>query len=73
MNLANEGLEARKKDEDVAIKKRKAEEDKHWEGALSFVSAFRRMLIFVSLNRQQRISRRQLAVVLQGYEEEEES
>ena len=32
MNLANEGLEARKKDEEVAAKKRKAEDDKHWEG-----------------------------------------
>lgn len=32
MNLANEGLEARKKDEEVATKKRKAEDDKHWEG-----------------------------------------
>ena len=32
MNLANEGLEARKKDEEVAAKKRKAEEDKAWEG-----------------------------------------
>ncbi|KXN88605.1 J domain-containing protein spf31 [Leucoagaricus sp. SymC.cos] len=31
MNLANEGLEARKKDEEVAAKKRKAEEDKAWE------------------------------------------
>lgn len=34
MNLANEGLEARKKDEEVAQKKRKAEEDKTWEGTL---------------------------------------
>lgn len=34
MNLANEGLEARKKEEEVASKKRKAEEDKSWEGAL---------------------------------------
>ena len=32
MNLANEGLEARKKDEEVAAKKRKAEEDASWEG-----------------------------------------
>jgi DnaJ family protein C protein 8 len=32
MNLANEGLEARKKDEEVAQKKRKAEDDKVWEG-----------------------------------------
>ncbi|KAF9267866.1 DnaJ-domain-containing protein [Marasmius fiardii PR-910] len=31
MNLANEGLEARKKDEEIASKKRKAEEDKQWE------------------------------------------
>jgi len=31
MNLANEGLEARKKEEEVATKKRKAEEDKQWE------------------------------------------
>ncbi|KAG6821290.1 hypothetical protein H0H93_000150 [Arthromyces matolae] len=31
MNLANEGLEARKKEEEVVAKKRKAEEDKHWE------------------------------------------
>jgi DnaJ family protein C protein 8 len=34
MNLANEGLEARKKDEEVAHRKRKAEEDKTWEGTL---------------------------------------
>jgi len=32
MNLANEGLEARKKDEEVAQRKRKAEDDKTWEG-----------------------------------------
>ncbi|KAG6853980.1 hypothetical protein C0991_011843 [Blastosporella zonata] len=31
MNLANEGLEARKKDEEVAAKKRKAQDDKQWE------------------------------------------
>jgi len=32
MNLANEGLEARKKEEEVTHKKRKAEDDKLWEG-----------------------------------------
>lgn len=32
MNLANEGLEARRKEEEVVSKKRKAEEDKAWEG-----------------------------------------
>jgi DnaJ family protein C protein 8 len=31
MNLANEGLEARMKDEEIAGKKRKAEDDKVWE------------------------------------------
>jgi hypothetical protein len=45
MNLANEGLEARKKDEEVASKKRKAEEDKHWEGTLLPLSTCRRILI----------------------------
>lgn len=39
MNLANEGLEARKKEEEVATRKRKAEEDKAWEGTCSFRSA----------------------------------
>lgn len=32
MNLANEGLEARKKEDEVNAKKRKAEEDARWEG-----------------------------------------
>ncbi|KAI0264469.1 DnaJ-domain-containing protein [Gloeopeniophorella convolvens] len=31
MNLANEGFEARKKDEEVATRKRKAEDDAKWE------------------------------------------
>jgi len=31
MNLANEGLEARKKEEEVASRKRKAEDDASWE------------------------------------------
>jgi hypothetical protein len=35
MNLANEGLEARKKEEEVTSRKRKAEEDKAWEGTLT--------------------------------------
>jgi DnaJ family protein C protein 8 len=51
MNLANEGLEARKKDEEVANRKRKAEDDKHWEGALWFFSTCRPTLIFVPSNR----------------------
>ena len=35
MNLANEGLEARKKEEEVIAKKRKAEEEATWEGKWS--------------------------------------
>ncbi|KAG9102607.1 hypothetical protein FRC06_001650 [Ceratobasidium sp. 370] len=35
MNLANEGLEARRKEEEATAKKRKAEEDARWEGAYS--------------------------------------
>lgn len=36
MNLANEGLEARKKEEEVNARKRKVEEEQAWEGALPF-------------------------------------
>jgi DnaJ family protein C protein 8 len=32
MNLANEGFEARKKEEEVTARKRKAEDDARWEG-----------------------------------------
>jgi hypothetical protein len=38
MNLANEGFEARKKEEEVATKKRKAEDDKAWEGECFVIS-----------------------------------
>lgn len=38
MNLANEGLEARKKEEEVNAKKRKAEEDAQWEGTTTLLS-----------------------------------
>jgi DnaJ homolog subfamily C member 8 len=34
MNLANEGLEAKKKEEEQTAKKRKAEDDAQWEGSL---------------------------------------
>ena len=40
MNLANEGLEAKKKEEEIQAKKRKAEDDKLWEGtSQKFVSS----------------------------------
>jgi len=32
MNLANEGLEAKKKEDEVTSRKRKAEDEKTWEG-----------------------------------------
>jgi DnaJ family protein C protein 8 len=32
MNLANEGLEVKRKEDEATAKKRKAEEDKLWEG-----------------------------------------
>ncbi|KAG6862494.1 hypothetical protein C0995_000041 [Termitomyces sp. Mi166 len=58
MNLANEGLEARKKDEEVAAKKRKAQEDKQWEG-MPFVVFLRcdcsRSFTFLVDNREQRV------------------
>ena len=37
MNLANEGFEARKKEEEVSAKKRKAEEDARWEGNVFYL------------------------------------
>ena len=41
MNLANEGLEARKKEEEQQAKKRKAEDDANWEGMLSRTLSYR--------------------------------
>ena len=40
MNLANEGLEAKKKEEEVNNRKRKAEEDKNWEGTCCIISNY---------------------------------
>ena len=55
MNLANEGLEARKKEEEVNAKKRKAEEDAQWEG--EYVVHFCRAphLTPHAANREQRV------------------
>lgn len=62
MNLANEGLEARKKDEEVAQRKRKAEEDKTWEGTLLLFLFFVFPLIPPSIfYRNTRTTCRQLA------------
>lgn len=39
-NLANEGLEAKRKEEEVLERKRKAEEEKTWEGACVIIVFF---------------------------------
>ena len=55
MNLANEGLEARKKEEEVAAKKRKAEEDKDWEGARTFCRGHVRSTHRLLARREERV------------------
>lgn len=56
MNLANEGLEARKKEEEVNAKKRKAEDDAKWEGGYSLNLATQRVSHIGSPeNREQRV------------------
>lgn len=70
MNLANEGLEARKKEEEVSAKKRKAEDDARWEGELG-VRVCTRDLTNV-LRRKPRTACRQLAEFHQHKQEKEE-
>ena len=57
MNLANEGLEAKKKEDEVLAKKRKAEDDANWEGMwlllLSTLSTD--FLAPTTANREQRV------------------
>lgn len=58
MNLANEGLEARKKDDEVAARKRKAEEDKAWEGGLFYFPIYLLLISSIRLkieNRDERV------------------
>ena len=38
MNLANEGREAKQKEDEAAAKKRKAEDDQRWEGTFTPIS-----------------------------------
>ena len=42
MTLANEGLEAQKKDAEISERKRKKEAEKHWEGQYRHQSTLRR-------------------------------
>lgn len=74
MNLANEGHEARKKEEEVAAKKRKADEDATWEGQWSI--PFLCFVLLLMLNHipcsYKRTTRGQLAVIQQCGKEEKE-
>lgn len=58
MNLANEGLEAKMKEEEVNEKKRKAEHAQTWEGASKFAAGFVCILTIVpsSENRDTRVN-----------------
>lgn len=57
MNLANEGLEAKKKEEEVNSRKRKAEEDKNWEGLFrKYIPVYIQQLTLLGAeNRDQRV------------------
>jgi hypothetical protein len=70
MNLANEGLEARKKDEEVTARKRKAEEDKQWEGV--FLAPRFCTIRRPPRCRDSRATRRQLAEFLEHQEKEKD-
>ena len=73
MNLANEGLEARKKEEEVNARKRKAEEEARWEGASSSLlfANVRVLMLITCIRRESRAEGRQLAELLQRLKEEE--
>ena len=72
MNLANEGLEARKKEEEINLRKRKAEEDKTWEGTLySSLSLSSDANTYAISHRHPRTTCRQLAILCERQEEKE--
>ncbi len=55
MNLANEGFEARKKEEEVTARKRKAEEDARWEGNVLYSVLVSLSYSYSTENREQRV------------------
>lgn len=61
MNLANEGLEAKKKEDEVLAKKRKAEDDAHWEGSWLQISVLSSADLPDLYNSEPRATCRQLA------------
>jgi len=73
MNLANEGLEAKKKEEEIASRKRKAEEEQTWEGAHLVLDAWA-WTHLKSFNSQPRTASRLVACFReQQHEKEKES
>ncbi len=73
MNLANEGLEARKKEDEVNSRKRKAEEEAQWEGTSSECFASPQSLtLLLSEYREPRAEGRQLEKFLQHKKEEKD-
>lgn len=57
MNLANEGLEAKRKEEETLAKKRKAEDDANWEGMSQPLhpTTSANFLVPATANREQRV------------------
>lgn len=60
MNLANEGREAKQKEDETAKKKRKAEDDARWEGEFALDST----LLFTSLTKRLAITQRTVKLEL---------
>lgn len=73
MNLANEGFEARKKEEEVTAKKRKAEDDARWEGTVLYHSYRFSWQFSCPPHRNTRTARGQLAFLRQYIEKEEKA
>jgi hypothetical protein len=73
MNLANEGFEARKKEEEVTAKKRKAEDDARWEGTVLYHSYGSSWRFSCPLYRKPGTARGQLAFLRQYIEKEEKA
>ncbi len=73
MNLANEGFEARKKEEEVTAKKRKAEDDAKWEGDVLYFPCGSSWRFSYPPHRNPGTARGQLAQLHQYIEKEEKA
>lgn len=70
--MVNEGMEARKKEEEVASRKRKVEEEQAWEGTLSGPQSVDASTHLCSCS-QSRTTSRFMALICQYFKEEEEA